>query len=66
MSQSDVLKYLQKCKKQKTRKEIDEAIKVKSSDSLKRLREHGGVFFKIIKKDGRTYYVYWSKSMTNH
>jgi len=61
MSQQSVINYLKKCNKPKTRKEIDKAIKVKSSNSLKRLREHGGVFFKIIKKDGRTYYVYWSK-----
>ena len=61
MGQSDVLKYLQKCKKPKTRKEIDESIKTNSSDSLKRLRKHGEVFFKIIKREGRTVYIYWSK-----
>lgn len=61
MSQDSVLKYLKKCDKPKTRKEIDNAIKGDSSNSLKRLREHGEVFFKTIKDNGRICYIYWNK-----
>ena len=61
MSQQSVINYLKKCKKPKTRKEIDKVIKVSSSNSLKKLREHGEVFFKIIKENGGWAYVYWSK-----
>ena len=57
MSQGSIIKYLRKCKKPKTAKEIAKALGVSSSGtSLKKLRNHGEIRFKIVK--GGTY-IYW-------
>ena len=65
MGQFEIINYLKKHsskEKPKTRKEIDKALKISSSASLKRLREHGEVFFKKIKSNGGgDYYIYWTK-----
>lgn len=62
MGQNDILLYLKKCKKPKTRKEIDKALKIQSSPSLQKLRKNGEVFWKIIKIEGnRNSYIYWGK-----
>ena len=58
MSQSSILKYLDKCKKPKTSVQINKALKLSSvGSSLQRLRRHGEVCFK---RKGIEY-IYWSK-----
>ena len=63
MSQGGILKYLDKCKKPKTSVQICKALKLSSVGmSLKTLREHGGVLFKLVRMNpNHLTYVYWSK-----
>ena len=62
MGQGEVVAYLWKCDEPKTCKEINKALKGNNGQSLRRLRNHGELNFKIIKIKGVNTFLYWSKN----